>query len=141
MSAGMSTSRIFITGGASGLGRALAERYAKAGWKVLIGDINEARTADTPDPVFSDVLVLDLSTVVPSVAGPKRPQDLVMLTDIRKNFATNLPSLMAFHASQLYSRNVTALILHLAPEGQLKLDFDDEITAGACVTRREEVPA
>jgi NAD(P) transhydrogenase subunit alpha len=54
---------------------------------------------------------------------------------------TNLPATMAHHASQLYSRNVTALLLHLAPEGELDLDFGDEITAGACVTRREEVPA
>jgi H+-translocating NAD(P) transhydrogenase subunit alpha len=55
--------------------------------------------------------------------------------------ATNLPSTMAQHASQLYSRNVTALLLHLAPEGELHLDFEDEITAGACVTPREEVAA
>ena len=55
--------------------------------------------------------------------------------------ATNVPSTMAHHASQLYSRNVTALLLHLAPAGELGLDFDDEITAGACVTRREEVAA
>ncbi|MGH3066938.1 MAG: Re/Si-specific NAD(P)(+) transhydrogenase subunit alpha [Gaiellaceae bacterium] len=50
---------------------------------------------------------------------------------------TNLPSLMAYHSSQLYSRNVGALLLHLAPEGELALDWDDEITAGACVTRAE----
>ncbi len=43
----MSTSRIFITGGASGLGRALAERYARAGWRVLIGDVNEERAEET----------------------------------------------------------------------------------------------
>ena len=54
---------------------------------------------------------------------------------------TNLPSTMPYHASQLYARNVHALLLHLAPEGELVLDFDDEITAGACVTRKEEVPA
>jgi NAD(P) transhydrogenase subunit alpha len=48
---------------------------------------------------------------------------------------TNLPSMMPFHASQLYARNVTALLQHLAPEGELRLDFEDEITAGACVTR------
>src|SRR5437764_3719482 len=54
---------------------------------------------------------------------------------------TNLPSTMPYHASQLYARNVQALLLHLAPEGELALDFDDEITAGACVTRKEEVPA
>jgi len=54
---------------------------------------------------------------------------------------TNLPSTMPYHASQLYARNVHALLLHLAPEGELALDFDDEITAGTCVTRKEEVPA
>jgi NAD(P) transhydrogenase subunit alpha len=50
---------------------------------------------------------------------------------------TNLPSLMAYHASQLYSRNVAALLQHLAPDGELHLDWEDEITAGACVTRPE----
>ena len=54
---------------------------------------------------------------------------------------TNLPSTVPVHASQLYSRNVQALLTHLAPDGELTLDWDDEITAGACVTRREEVPA
>jgi NAD(P) transhydrogenase subunit alpha len=52
----------------------------------------------------------------------------------------NLPSEMPFHASQLYARNVLALLNHLAPEGELVLDFDDEITAGACVTRKEAKP-
>jgi NAD(P) transhydrogenase subunit alpha len=54
---------------------------------------------------------------------------------------TNLPSSMPYHASQLYARNVSALVQHLAPEGTLTVDFEDEITAGACVTRKEEVPA
>ncbi len=48
---------------------------------------------------------------------------------------TNLPSTMPFHASQLYARNIAALLQHLAPEGELALDWNDEITAGACVTR------
>ncbi|MGI8862422.1 MAG: Re/Si-specific NAD(P)(+) transhydrogenase subunit alpha, partial [Gaiellaceae bacterium] len=39
---------------------------------------------------------------------------------------TNLPSLMAYHASQLYSRNVAALLQHLAPNGLLALDWEDE---------------
>jgi NAD(P) transhydrogenase subunit alpha len=54
---------------------------------------------------------------------------------------TNLPSTMPYHASQLYSRNVLALLQHLAPEGRLTLDWEDEITASACVTRKEEVAA
>jgi NAD(P) transhydrogenase subunit alpha len=52
---------------------------------------------------------------------------------------TNLPSQMAFHASQLYSRNVLSLLQHLAPGGELALDFDDEITAGACVSGKPDV--
>jgi NAD(P) transhydrogenase subunit alpha len=54
---------------------------------------------------------------------------------------TNLPSTMPFHASQLYARNVSALLQHLAPEGELNLDWDDEITAGACVTREKAATA
>ncbi|MEP6590182.1 MAG: aconitate hydratase AcnA, partial [Gemmatimonadota bacterium] len=52
------------------------------------------RTADTPDPKFNSNLELDMSTVVPSVAGPKRPQDRVALTDLKRSFATTLPELM-----------------------------------------------
>jgi NAD(P) transhydrogenase subunit alpha len=36
-------------------------------------------------------------------------------------------------ASRLYARNVVALLEHLAPGGELNLDFSDEITSGACV--------
>ena len=53
---------------------------------------------------------------------------------------TNLPSTMPTHASQLYARNVVALLTHLAPEGELDLDWSDEITSGACVACKE-VPA
>jgi aconitate hydratase len=55
---------------------ALVEAYAKAQgmW----------RDENTPDPVFTATLELDLSTVEPSLAGPKRPQDRVVLSDVRK---------------------------------------------------------
>jgi aconitate hydratase len=52
------------------------------------------RTDATPDPEFTDTLELDLSTVVPSLAGPKRPQDLVPLATLKKNFYVNLPTLL-----------------------------------------------
>jgi aconitate hydratase len=52
------------------------------------------RTDQTPDPEFSSTLTLDLSSVVPSLAGPKRPQDLVPLTKLRANFRTGLPDLL-----------------------------------------------
>ena len=53
---------------------------------------------------------------------------------------TNLPSTMPFHASQLYARNVASLLTHLAPNGELSLDWEDEITLATCVTRREVAP-
>ncbi len=70
------------------------------------------RTDATPDPDFSSTLTLDLSTVVPSLAGPKRPQDLVPLTELKRNFYVSLPELMSANtpekrrgvARQEYSR-------------------------------------
>jgi aconitate hydratase len=47
-------------------------------------------TPDTPEPVFSDLLSLDLATVEPSLAGPKRPQDRVPLKDAKQVFQKNL---------------------------------------------------
>lgn len=44
------------------------------------------RTDDTPDPIFTDVLELDLSTVEPSMAGPMRPQDRITLRDMQTSF-------------------------------------------------------
>jgi aconitate hydratase len=61
---------------------ALVEAYAKAQgmW----------RDTDTPDPVFTDTLELDLGSVLPSIAGPKRPQDRVLLKDAAAAFKTEL---------------------------------------------------
>ena len=63
----------------------LVEAYAKAQglW----------RDESTPDPVFTDTLDLDLATVEPSLAGPRRPQDRVALGDTGKAFDTELPRL------------------------------------------------
>ncbi len=57
---------------------ALVEAYARAQgmW----------RDADTPDPVFTDTLELDLGTVEPSLAGPRRPQDRVSLAGLPASF-------------------------------------------------------
>ncbi|WP_396207305.1 aconitate hydratase AcnA [Gemmatimonas sp.] len=67
---------------------ALVEAYTKA--QGLF------RTDETPDPVFTDTLELDLSTVVPSLAGPKRPQDRVALTESKAKYAE---ALAAQHAA------------------------------------------
>ncbi len=45
------------------------------------------RTKNTPDPVFTDVLKLELSSIEPSLAGPKRPQDRIALKEVKSGFA------------------------------------------------------
>jgi len=86
-------------------------------------------------------VVVDLAAEAGGNCELTEPGDEFEHGGVRILGPTNLPSTMPFHASQLYARNVAALLTHLAPEGELKLDFEDEITAGACVTRREEVAA
>jgi aconitate hydratase len=51
------------------------------------------RSDDSPEAVYSETMELDLSTVVPCIAGPKRPQDRVALTDAKASFAKALPSM------------------------------------------------
>jgi aconitate hydratase len=63
---------------------ALVEAYAKAQGMF--------RSADALDPIFTDVLELDLSTVVSSLAGPKRPEGRVALTDVKAGFAAAMES-------------------------------------------------
>lgn len=48
------------------------------------------RTDETPDPVFTDVINLDLSTIRPSIAGPKRPQDRIPLNEVKEYFENSL---------------------------------------------------
>jgi NAD(P) transhydrogenase subunit alpha len=51
----------------------------------------------------------------------------------------NLPGEMPDHASQLYARNVAALLELMVSEGNLSLNFEDEVIAGACITRGGEI--
>ena len=87
----------------------------------------------------SGSVIVDLAAETGGNCELTTPGDTVEHRGVTIIGTTNLPSLMAYHSSQLYSRNVGALLLHLAPSGELVLDWDDEITAGACVTRPEGV--
>jgi aconitate hydratase len=76
----------------------LVEAYAKAQgmW----------RDDTTPDPVFTDTLELELATVEPSLAGPRRPQDRVALSGVAKSFAAELPKLAGTAAAATPNRSV-----------------------------------
>ena len=80
-------------------------------------------------------MIVDLAAEAGGNCELTQPGEIAARDGVTIVGLTNLPSTMPFHASQLYARNVSALLQHLAPEGRLALDWDDEITAGACVTR------
>jgi len=77
----------------------LVEAYAKAQGMF--------RTETTPDPVFSDTLELDLSTIEPSLAGPRRPQDRVPLAKAKQGFREALPTLLTKNAKPEARAHVT----------------------------------
>ena len=82
-------------------------------------------------------VVVDLAAEAGGNAEPTVPGEIVERDGVTIVGLTNLPSTMPFHASQLLARNIAALLALLAPEGELRLDWDDEVLAGTCVTRKE----
>jgi H+-translocating NAD(P) transhydrogenase subunit alpha len=86
-------------------------------------------------------VIVDLAAEAGGNCEATEPGEVVQRNGVTVVGLTNLPSTMPFHASQLYARNVSALLQHLAPDGELALNWEDEITAGACVTREKVAAA
>ena len=86
-------------------------------------------------------VIVDLAAETGGNCELTEPGEIVERSGVTLVGPTNLASTMPYHASTLYSRNVQALLLHLAPEGELALDWSDEITSGACVAGKQEVTA
>jgi H+-translocating NAD(P) transhydrogenase subunit alpha len=82
-------------------------------------------------------VIVDIAAETGGNCELTRPGEVVEHDGVSIVGTTNIASLLAHHASQLYSRNVAALLQHLAPDGELELDWEDEITSSACVTRVE----
>ena len=84
-------------------------------------------------------VIVDLAAETGGNCELTEPGEIVQRAGVTLVGLKDLPSTMPYHASTLYSRNVQALLLHLAPEGELTLDWSDEITSGACVAGKQEV--
>jgi proton-translocating NAD(P)+ transhydrogenase subunit alpha len=85
--------------------------------------------------------IVDLAAETGGNCELTTPGEEVVAHDVTVVGLLNLPSLMASDASRLYARNVQAFLELIAPQGELALDWDDEIVAGACVAGRPEVTA
>jgi NAD(P) transhydrogenase subunit alpha len=82
-------------------------------------------------------VIVDLAAEAGGNCELTAPGEVVQREGVTLIGLTNLPSTMANHASQLYARNVNALLGLMVKDGALGLDWDDEVLAGACVTRKE----
>ena len=84
-------------------------------------------------------VIVDLAAATGGNCEPTRADQVVAHSGVTVLGPSNLAATVPFHASQMYARNLTALLLHLAPGGELRIDLDDPITAGALVTRGSEI--
>jgi NAD(P) transhydrogenase subunit alpha len=84
-------------------------------------------------------VIVDLAAELGGNCEATEPGETVVRHGVTIVGLTNLPATMPTHASQMYSRNVQAFLTHLVRDGELVLDFEDEITRETCVTREGRV--
>ena len=94
---------------------ALVEAYAKAQGMWL--------DENTPEAEYSEYLELDLSTVVPSIAGPKRPQDRILLSEAKEQFRKDLPT----YCSDEVVEDESPAAIRMGAEGEAQ-DHDENLT-------------
>ncbi len=94
-------------------------------------------TAEAVRSMRAGSVVVDLAAEAGGNCELTSPGEVVVRENVTLVGYTDLPSQMAWHASQLLSRNIATLLQHLAPKAELTLDWADEITAGACVAGKE----
>jgi H+-translocating NAD(P) transhydrogenase subunit alpha len=84
-------------------------------------------------------VIVDLAAETGGNCELTEPGQTVVKEDVTIVGPANLASTMPDHASSLYARNVQSLLELMVNEGELKLDFEDEIIKGACITRDGEI--
>lgn len=84
-------------------------------------------------------VIVDLAAEAGGNCELSRPGDEVVRHGVRIHGAVNLASAMPTHASQMYSRNISAFLLNLVRDGKLHLDFEDPIVRESCVTHEGRV--
>jgi H+-translocating NAD(P) transhydrogenase subunit alpha len=97
-------------------------------------------TAEAVEGMKPGSVIVDLAGEAGGNCELTEPGQTVVRHDVKIVSPLNLPATMAEHSSQLFARNVLALLeLFVGDDGALKLDFDDEIISGACVVRDGEI--
>ena len=96
-------------------------------------------TAEAVHGMRPGSVIVDLAAETGGNCELTRPGEEIVAGGVTIVGTTNVPSTMPTHASQLLSRNMSSLLELLERDGALVLDWDDEIVAGACVTRKQVI--
>ena len=94
-------------------------------------------TAAAVEAMKPGSVVVDLAGETGGNCELTEPGQTVVKHDVTIASPLNLPATMPEHASELYSKNITALLDLLITDGKLAPDFEDEVIAGSCVTRED----
>jgi H+-translocating NAD(P) transhydrogenase subunit alpha len=84
-------------------------------------------------------VIVDLAADTGGNVDITKPGEAITVGAVTIDGTKNLASTMPVHASQLYSRNVSTLLLSLVKDGQPNIDFNDEIVKGSCLTSNGEL--
>ena len=96
-------------------------------------------TADMVAEMAPGAVVVDLAAERGGNCELTQPDQLVVRNGVTILGPTNLPSTVPCHASQMYAKNVSALLLHLAKDGDLRIDLEDEVTRDTLVSQGGEI--
>jgi NAD(P) transhydrogenase subunit alpha len=79
-------------------------------------------------------VIVDLAAEKGGNVAPTKADEDVVINGVTIIGHTNLPAEVPAHASQMYAKNLVTFIEHLLDEGELQLDFGDEITTGTLIS-------
>lgn len=96
-------------------------------------------TEDTVKEMAPGSVILDMAGEMGGNCEVTTPGETTVVHGVTIMSPFDLPTTMPFHASQMYAKNIATLLEHLAPDGALEFNMEDEITKGVVLTRDGEV--
>ncbi|HEX3870164.1 MAG TPA: Re/Si-specific NAD(P)(+) transhydrogenase subunit alpha [Pirellulales bacterium] len=96
-------------------------------------------TTEMVEAMLPGSVIVDLAAERGGNCQLTRPNETVVHRGVTILGPTNLPATVPYHASQMYSKNVTTLLAHLVKNGEFQIDMEDEITRETLVARDGEI--
>lgn len=96
-------------------------------------------TKEMVQDMHPGAVIVDLAAEQGGNCELTKPGETVVVNEIKIAGPLNIASTLAYHASQLYSKNMLALLNHLIKDGNPEFDFEDEITLNTTITHKGEI--